>query len=86
MTPPNEQPPSLANLLLQLDQGSAHDAMSADLKALAALLAEQGSPIPSAGEREEPPTQAAGEPSTVDPEQASRLLATLTLTKETPHE
>lgn len=59
---------------------------SADLEALAALLAEQGSPIPSAGEREEPPTQAAGEPSTVDPEQASRLLATLTLTKETPHE
>lgn len=58
----------------------------ADLKALAALLAEQGAPIPSAGEREAPPTKAAGEPSTVDPELASRLLATLTLTKETPHE
>lgn len=57
-----------------------------DLKALAALLAEHGASIPSAGEREEPTTSAAGEPTRVDPEQASRLLATLTLTKETPHE
>lgn len=43
MTPPNEQPPSLANLLLQLDQGSAHDAMSADLKALTEEVVMVGS-------------------------------------------
>lgn len=70
----------------QPDQVPAARWSDADLKALAALLAEHGAPIPSAGEREEPTPSAADGPTLVDPEQASRLLATLTLTKENPHE
>lgn len=58
----------------------------ADLQALAAEIARLGTPIPSAGEREETTTGQVGEPTPVDPEQASRLLATLTINKETPHE
>lgn len=57
-----------------------------DIKALAAELSTLGVLTPSAGEREDTTTEQAGEPTSVDPEQASRLLATLTLSKENPHE
>lgn len=55
-----------------------------DLEAFAAELDRLGITTPSAGEREVTTTEAP--PSSVDPEQASRLLATLTLNKETTHE
>lgn len=48
---------------------------------IAAELDQRVGPTPSAGEREDPPTE-----QSVDPEQASGLLAALTITKETPHE
>lgn len=54
-----------------------------DLQAIAAELHKLGTPIPSAGEREDPTIDPAGEPDSVDPEQASRLLASLTFNKET---
>lgn len=59
---------------------------SDDLQALAAEIQKLGPLIPSAGEREDPTSVPAGEPDALDPELASRLLATLTLNKETPHE
>lgn len=59
---------------------------TADLQAIAAELHKLGSPTPSAGEREETTTEPTGESASVDPEQAARLLATLTLTKENPNE
>lgn len=57
-----------------------------ELLTFAAEMNLLGTPIPSAGEREEPTIDPVGEPASVDPEQASRLLATLTINKETPHE
>ncbi len=57
----------------------------ADIQAIAAELSKLDVTIPSAGEREEPTTEP-GEPDSVDPEQAARLLASLTLTKENPNE
>lgn len=57
-----------------------------DINALAAALAELGAPIPSAGEREEHTTDPATRPVLVDKEQASRLLASLTLNQGEPNE
>ena len=62
---------------------------SAILAEFAAAMAEfrkLGITIPSAGEREDPTIDTAGEPASVDNEQASRLLAALTINKENTHE
>lgn len=56
-----------------------------DLATLAAALTELGHTIPSAGEREEQTIEPATRPASVDPEQASRLLATLTLNQGENH-
>lgn len=76
----------LADSIASPPAGDTSASASADVRVAAKLAALLGAEIPSAGEREEPTTDTAGEPASVDPEQASRLLATLTLNKENTHE
>ena len=73
--PSDDDPPSEASARWTVD----------DIQAVAAELSKLGVTFPSAGEREDPTTDP-GEPASVDPEQASRLLASLTFHKENPNE